>query len=93
MHNRVDVGFQGQIETVLKESLADLDIKVKKIFHKLRIQSHLTAAGIRKNDGYAAIELVYAMVNMCFMHIHGEADFVKRNLTVICEARKDAFYR
>jgi len=66
---------------------------VKKIFQKLRIQSHLTAAGIRKNDGYTAIELVYAMVNMCFMHIHGVADFVKRNLTVICEARKDAFYR
>ena len=34
MHNRVDVGFQGQIETVLKESLADLDIKVKKIFQQ-----------------------------------------------------------
>ena len=93
MHNRVDVEFQGQIETVLNESLCDLDIKVKKIFQKLRIQSHLTAAGIRKNDGYTTIELVYAMVNMCFMHIHGVADFVKRNLTVICEARKDAFYR
>ena len=91
MHNRVDIGFQGQIETVLKESLADLDIKVKKIFQKLRIQSHLTAAGIRKNDGYTAIELVYTMVNMCFMHIHGVADFVKRNLTVICEARKTPF--
>jgi hypothetical protein len=93
MHSKIEVEFQGQIETVLKQSLADLDIKVKKIFQKLRIQSHLTAAGIRKNDGYAAIELVYAMVNMCFMHIHGVADFVKRNLTVICEARKDAFYR
>ncbi len=78
MHNRVDVEFQGQIETVLKESLADLDIKVKKIFQKLRIKSHLTAAGIRKNEGYAAIELVYAMVNMCFMNIQGVADFVKR---------------
>ena len=77
MHNRVDVGFQGQIETVLKESLADLDIKVKKIFQKLRIQSHLTGAGIRKYDGYTAIELVYAMVNICFMHIHGVADLVK----------------
>ena len=93
MHNRVDVGFQGQIETVLKESLADLDIKVKKIFQKLRIQSHLTAAGIRKHDGYTALELVYAMVNICFMHIHGVADFVKRNLTVLTGARKDAFYR
>jgi hypothetical protein len=93
MLNRVDVGFQGQIETVLKESLADLDIKVKKIFSKLRIQSHLTAAGIRKYDGYTALELVYAMVNMCFMHLHGVADFVKRNLTVITGARKDAFYR
>jgi hypothetical protein len=93
MHNRVDIEFQGQIETVIKESLADLDIKVKKIFHKLRIQSHLTAAGIRKHDGYTAHELVYAMVNMCFMHVHGVADFVKRNLTVLCGARKDAFYR
>jgi hypothetical protein len=93
MHNRVDIGFQGQIETVLKESLADLDIKVKKIFQKLRIQSHLTAAGIRKHDGYTALELVYAMVNICFMHIHGVADFVKRNLTVLTGARKDAFYR
>jgi hypothetical protein len=27
------------------------------------------------------------------MHIQGVADFVKSNLTVICEARKDAFYR
>ena len=93
MHSTVDDGFQGQIETVLKESLADLDIKVKKIFQKLRIRSHLTAAGIRKNEGYTANELVYAMVNMCFMHIHGVADFVKRNLTFLCEARKDAFYR
>ena len=93
MHNRVNIEFQGQIETVLKESLADLDIKVKKIFQKLRIQSHLTAAGIRKHDGYTALELVYAMVNICFMHIHGVADFVKRNLTVLTEARKDAFYR
>jgi len=93
MHNRVDVGFQGQIETVLKESLADLDIKVKKIFRKLRIQSHLTAAGIRKHDGYTALELVYAMVNMCFMHIHGVADFVRRNLVVLSGAQKDAFYR
>lgn len=93
MHTRVEIGFQGQIETVLKESLADLDIKVKKIFSKLRIQSHLTAAGIRKYDGYTALELVYAMVNMCFMHLHGIADFVKRNLTVITGARKDAFYR
>jgi hypothetical protein len=33
------------------------------------------------------------MVNMCFIHIHGVADLVKRNLMVICEALKDAFYR
>ena len=42
MHSKIEVEFQGQIETVLKQSLADLDIKVKKIFQKLRIQSHLT---------------------------------------------------
>ncbi len=93
MHNTVTPRFQGQIETVLKESLADLDIKVKKIFQKLHIRSHLTAAGIQKYDGYPVFELVYAMVNMCFMHISGIADFVRRNLTFICEARKDAFYR
>ena len=93
MHSKNEVEFQGQIETVLKQSLADLDIKVMKIFQKLRIQSHLTAAGIRKNGGYTAFELMYAMVNMCFMHIPGVADFVKRNLTVICAAQKDAFYR
>jgi DDE superfamily endonuclease len=93
MHSKNEVEFQGQIETVLKQSLADLDIKVIKIFQKLHIQSHLTAAGIRKHCGYTAFELMYAMVNMCFMHIHGVADFVKRNLTVICAAQKDAFYR
>ena len=32
MHSKIEVEFQGQIETVLKQSLADLDIKVKKIF-------------------------------------------------------------
>lgn len=49
--------------------------------------------GIRKTEGYAAIELVDAMVNMCFLHIQGIAAVVKRNLTVLGAARKDAFYR
>ena len=33
MHNRVGVGFQGQIKQVPKQSIADLDIKAKKHFH------------------------------------------------------------
>ena len=49
MHSKIEIEkFQGQIETVFKKPFADIDIKVQKLFKKLRIMSHLTAAGIRK---------------------------------------------
>ena len=59
MDNRKLISFQGQIETVLKISLADLDLRIKRLFPVLRIKSHLTGAGIRKWDGYPPIELVF----------------------------------
>jgi hypothetical protein len=40
--------FQGQIEAVLRMSLSDPDLRIKKLFPLLRVRSHLTAAGIRK---------------------------------------------
>ena len=57
MHTRKLATFQGQIETVLKLSLADLDLKVRKLFKVLRIKSHLTSAEVRKWDGYTPIHL------------------------------------
>jgi hypothetical protein len=93
MHNKNEIVFQGQIETVFKESISDIDIKVKNIFKILRVMSHLTSAGIRKLDGYPAFQLLYALVNLIFMHIGSISCFAKRNLTVLSPAKKDTFYR
>jgi hypothetical protein len=93
MHNKNEIVFQGQIETVFKESISDIDIKVKNIFKVLRVMSHLTSAGIRKLDGFPAFQLLYALVNLIFMHIGSVSSFAKRNLVALSPAKKDTFYR
>lgn len=93
MHSKKIEKFQGQIETVFQEAISDIDIKVRKLFKKLRIMSHLTAAGIRKLEGYPACHLLYVLVNLVFLHIKGIGDFSQRNLMTLSEAQKDAFYR
>ena len=55
MHNRKIAHFQGQIETALKKFREELDLRTKDLFAKLRIKSHLTAAGIRKWEGYSLL--------------------------------------
>jgi len=93
MNNRKLATFQGQIETVLKMSLADLDLRLKKIFQLLRIRSHLTATGIRKWDGYAPTHLLFVLVNLVFLHISSVHDLMKRSVDSFYQARKDTFYR
>jgi hypothetical protein len=93
MDNRKLISFQGQIETVLKMSLADLDLRIKRLFPVLRIKSHLTGAGIRKWDGYPPIELVFVLINLVFLHANSVHDLMKRFIGTFFEARKDTFYR
>ena len=93
MNNRKLVFFQGQIETVLKMSFADLDLRINKLFRVLRIRSHLTAAGIRKWDGYAPNHLLFVLVNLVFLHINSVHDLMKRSVVTFYQARKDTFYR
>jgi hypothetical protein len=93
MNNRKLASFQGQIETVLRMSLADLDLRIKKLFRVLRIRSHLTAADIRKWDGYAPSHLLFVLLNLVFLHINSVHDMMKRSVATFYRARKDTFYR
>ena len=93
MHNRKLATFQGQIETVLKLSLADLDLRVRRLFKVLRIKSHLTSAEIRKWDGYAPIHLMFVLVNLVFLHVGSVHDLTKRFVATFYKAQKDTFYR
>ncbi len=70
MDNKRLASFQGQIETVFKMSLADLDLRIKKLFPVLRIKSHLTGAGIRKWDGYPPSELLFVLINLHMNSVH-----------------------
>ena len=93
MNTRKLATFQGQIETVLKLSLADLDLRVRKLFEVLRIKSHLTSAEIRKWDGYAPIHLMFVLVNLVFVHVGSVHDLTKRFVATFYKAQKDTFYR
>ncbi len=93
MNTRKLAAFQGQIETVLKLSLADLDLRVRKLFKALRIKSHLTSAEIRKWDGYAPIHLMFVLVNLVFVHVQSVHDLTKRFVATFYKAQKDTFYR
>ena len=93
MHTRKLATFQGQIETVLKLSLADLDLRVGKLFKALRIKSHLTSAEIRKWDGYAPVHLMFVLVNLVFVHVRSVHDLTKRFVATFYKAQKDTFYR
>jgi hypothetical protein len=93
MNNRKLASFQGQIETVLKLSLADLDLRVRRLFTALRIKSHLTSAEIRKWDGYAPIHLMFVLVNLVFLHVRSVHDLTKRFVATFYRAQKDTFYR
>jgi hypothetical protein len=85
--------FQGQIETVLKMSLTDLDLRIRKLFPVLRIQSHLTGAGIRKWDGYSPTHLLFVLVNLAFLRVQSVHELTKRVVRTFSKARKDTFYR
>ena len=78
MDNRKLASFQGQIETVLKISLADLDLRIKSWFPLLQINSHLTSAGISKCDGYPAIHFMLVLFNLVFLHVNSVHDLMKR---------------
>jgi hypothetical protein len=93
MNNRKLASFQGQIETVLQLSLADLDLRVRRLFKVLRIKSHLTSAEIRKWDGYAPIQLMFVLVNLVFLHVGSVHDLTKRFAATFYKAQKDTFYR
>ncbi len=76
---------------MLKLSLADLDLRVRKLFTVLRIKSHLTAAEIRKWDGYAPIHLMFVLVNLVFVHVRSVHDLTKRFVATFYRAPKDTF--
>ena len=85
--------FQGQIETVLRMSLSDLDLRIKKLFPVLRVKSHLTAAGIRRWDGYAPIHLMFVLVTLAFLRITSVHELMKQGISSFYQAHKDTFYR
>ena len=93
MHTTKRASFQGQIETVLRMSLSDLDLRIKDLFPVLRLKSHLTAAGIRKWDGYAPIHLMFVFVTLAFLKITSVHELMKQTVSSFYQARKDTFYR
>ncbi len=93
MHTIKRASFQGQIETVLRMSLSDLDLRIKKLFPLLRVKSHLTAAGIRKWDGYAPIHLMFVLVTLAFLKMTSVHELMKQGVSSFYQARKDTFYR
>ena len=93
MNTTKPVAFQGQIETVLRMSLSDLDLRIKKLFPLLRVKSHLTAAGIRKWEGYAPIHLLFVLVTLAFLKITSIHELIKHGVSSFYQARKDTFYR
>ena len=64
MHNRKIAHFQGQIETALKKFREELDLRMKDLFAKLRIKSHLTAAGICKCEGFPPVHLLFVLTQV-----------------------------
>ena len=93
MHNRKIVRFQGQIETVLKNFRAGLELRIKELFSVLHIRSHLTGAGIRKHEGFEAGHLLFVLTNLAFLQIKTVHDLLQRPLQSLFQAQKDAFYR
>jgi hypothetical protein len=93
LHNRIIVFFQGQIETALKNFRADLELRIKKLFAVLYIQSHLTGAGIRKCEGFPPVQPLFVLTNLVFLHIKTVHDLLDRRLKSLVQAQKDAFCR
>jgi len=93
LHNRKIVRFQGQIETALKNFRVSLELRIKELFAGLRIQSHLTGAGIRKQEGFSPRHLLFVLTNLVFLHIKTVHDLLPRPLHSLFLAQKDAFYR
>jgi hypothetical protein len=93
LHNRKIARFQGQIETALKNFRADPELRFKALFVGLHIQSHLTAAGIRKREGFRPGHLLFVPTNLVFLHLKTVHDLLHRPLKSLFLALKDAFYR
>jgi len=93
LHNRKLALFQGQIETALKKFRTDLELRMRSLFSDLRIQSHLTGAGICKREGYKPLHLMFILVNMMFLPIKTVHAFMKKPLANFFQAHKDTFYR
>lgn len=93
MHNKKLALFQGQIETALKKFRSDLELRMRSLFTDLRIQSHLTAAGICKCEGYKPLHLMFILVNMMFLPVKTVHALMQRPISNFFQAHKDAFYR
>ena len=93
MHNRKIARFQGQIETALKNFRAGLELRIKELFTVLHVQSHLTAAGIRKREGVSPRHLLFVLTNLVFLHLKTVHDLLHRPLQALVLAQKDTFYR
>jgi len=93
LHNKKLALFQGQIETALKKFRSDLELRMRSLFSNLRIQSHLTAAGICKGEGYKPLHLIFILVNMMFLPVKTVHALMQRPLANFFQAHKDTFYR
>ncbi len=93
MHNRKLARFQGQIETALNIFRAGLELRIKELFARLHIQSHLTGAGIRKAEGFSPRHLLFVLTTLPLLHLKTVHDLLQRPLCSLFLAQKDAFYR
>jgi hypothetical protein len=93
LHNRKIVRFQGQIETVLKNFRAGLELRIKELFSVLHIRSQMSGASIRKHEGFEAGHLLFVLTNLAFLQIKTVHDLLQRPLQSLFQAQKDAFYR
>jgi hypothetical protein len=66
---------------------------MKDLSAKLRIKSHLTAAGIRKCEGYSPLLLLFILTNVVFLHIATVHDLFSRPLKSFSQAHTDTFDR
>jgi hypothetical protein len=70
-----------------------LDLRIKDLFAKLRIHSHLTTAGIRKCESYSPLHLLFVLTKVAFLHIATVHNLLSRPLKSFSLAQKDTFQR
>jgi len=91
--NRKIAHFQGQIAPALKKFGKELDLRMKDLFAKGRLKSHLTAAAIRKCEGYSPLPLLFVLTKVVFLPMDTVPDLLSQPLQSFSPAHQDTFYR